>query len=349
MSIVINNIEVIAKKLKAEFDIQTSSVEHNLLKGTMREDSLKEALRDIIPIKYEFGSGILVDAKGTQSKQQDFILYDAFSSPAFLRKQKDLVLPIESVYATIEVKSTLTNAELEKAVKNFQSAMELEKNTIKSFLPITGNNSIMGLVFAYTSNTSLDSLTNKLVELNSEIAIRHRIGCVCVLDKGNIVNVQRDDLGILHTLPSEKTTLQIKENTLEQNLYLFYLLLQSHLNHALNLPPDLWKYAKTSGDYLDKGIIMPLSTITDDLVIPIIEGVEISGAEYKRYWKMHEYIYKGMTGTLTDEDVIKSGMKPEEFTEELTWAIKFMSETRKRFFNSNKKEESMHSADESDT
>ena len=64
---------------------------------------------------------------------------------------------------------------------------------------------------------------------------------------------------------------------------------------------------------------------------------------------MHEYIYKGMTGTLTDEDVIKSGMKPEEFTEELTWAIKFMSETRKRFFNSNKKEESMHSADESDT
>lgn len=83
MSIVINNIEVIAKKLKAEFDIQTSSVEHNLLKGTMREDSLKEALRDIIPIKYEFGSGILVDAKGTQSKQQDFILYDAFSSPAF--------------------------------------------------------------------------------------------------------------------------------------------------------------------------------------------------------------------------------------------------------------------------
>ena len=40
-------------------------------------------------------------------------LYDAFSSPAF-KKAKDLVLPIESVYATIEVKSTLTNAELEK-------------------------------------------------------------------------------------------------------------------------------------------------------------------------------------------------------------------------------------------
>jgi len=259
MSVFINNIEVIAKRLKAEFDIQTSGVEHKPLKGVMREDSLKEALREIIPIKYEFGSGILVDARGIQSKQQDFILYDAFSSPAFLRKQKDLVLPIESVYATIEVKSTLTSGELEKAVKNFQSVMELEKNTIKSFLPITGNNSIMGLVFAYTSNTSLNSLTNKLVELNSDIPIGHRIGCICVLDKGNIVNVQRNDLGILHTLPSEKTTLQIKENTLEQNLYLFYLLLQSHLNYALNLPPDLWNYAIISGDYLDKGIIMEIT------------------------------------------------------------------------------------------
>ncbi len=349
MSLVINNLEVIAKRLKDVFDIQTSGVKHNLLKGTMREDALKEALRDIIPIKYEFGKGILVDAKGTQSREQDFILYDAFSSPAFLKTQTNLVLPIESVYATIEVKSTLTNVELEKAARNFQSVMELGKNTIKSFLPITGNNSIMGLVFAYSSSSSLESLTNKLVELNNDIPIGHRIGCICVLDKGNIVNVQRNDLRTLHTLPSEKTTLQIKENTLEQNLYLFYLLLQSHLNHSLNLPPDLWRYAKISGDYLDKGIKMPLSTITDDLVIPIAEGMEISGSDYKRYFKMHEYIYKALTGTLTGEDEYNSGLGPEQFTEEFTWAANFMMETMRRFFSRSDKHENMPNADDSKT
>lgn len=45
-----------------------------------------------------------------------------------------------------------------------------------------------------------------------------------------------------------------------------------------------------------------------------------------------EYIYKGMTGTLTDEDVIKSGMKPEEFTEELTWQSSLCQKLEEIFY-----------------
>ena len=51
MSIVINNIEVIAKKLKAEFDIQTSSVEHNLLKGTLSQLSMNLVLGYLLMLK----------------------------------------------------------------------------------------------------------------------------------------------------------------------------------------------------------------------------------------------------------------------------------------------------------
>lgn len=341
----INNIEVIAKGLKDEFDIQTKDIQHNPSKGTMREDSLKDALRKIVPVKYEFGSGTVVDAHGVQSRQQDFLLYDAFSSPTFLKKQSSLVLPIESIYAAIEVKSTISNQELEKAVKNFDSLMSLEKNTINSFIPITGNNSIMGLVFAYTSNSSLETLTNRMIELNESLPVNHRIGCVCVLDKGNIVNVLKDDIRTLSTLSSEKTTLIIKENDLEQNFYLFYLLLQSHLNYSLNLPPDLWRYAKISGYFKDKGMKMTSRAITDDVILDLDHGITVTGAEHKRYWKMHEYIYKSLMGVLSEEDIQQSGMNIDEFSEELKWAADFHKKQRNAFLNSSKADKNLQSLD----
>lgn len=339
MSVLINNINSIAKRLQSVKEDQTSSIEHNLMKGMMRESALKDALRDLVPQKYEFGSGIIVDAHGSQSLQQDFILYDAFSSPSFLTTEKDVVLPVESVYATVEVKSNLNTRDLRAAVKNFKSIQELEINAIKhSYLPVTGNNKIMGCVFAYSSDISLSTLTNNLVEMNKDIPTENRLGCICILDKGNIVNVRKDNWRVLHTMPSDHTTCLIKENTLEQNLYLFYLLLQSHLNYALNLPPDLWKYSQISGDYIDKGIQIPLAAITDDLKVPLPGNYEVSGSEYKRFTKMMGPLYKALRGELTADDIIKSGLSESTFEHELKWATEFFKEMTSAFFKRTKKE-----------
>ena len=125
MSIFVNNIGNLAQRLQNEFENTSSELHHPGVKGSIREDILKEVLRDIIPSRYEFGSGIVVDALDSQSKQQDFILYDAFTSPSFLKRQTEVIIPVESVYATIEVKSTLDKRTLEQSVQNVRSVKSL--------------------------------------------------------------------------------------------------------------------------------------------------------------------------------------------------------------------------------
>ena len=113
----IYNLQEMAKSLKSEYDSLTSRIEHTGIKGTIREDKLKEYLKKLLPQKYNITSGCIVDANEKQSKQQDFIIYDNFNSPSFIASEKEQVVPIESVYATVEVKSTLTIDELKKSLK----------------------------------------------------------------------------------------------------------------------------------------------------------------------------------------------------------------------------------------
>ena len=102
------NIESIAKKLEIDYQEVTSHFEHMGLRGGARETVLREYIRQLLPQKFAVGTGVITDVNGTQSKQQDFIIYDAFNSPTFLQMEDISVLPVESVYATVEIKSCLT-------------------------------------------------------------------------------------------------------------------------------------------------------------------------------------------------------------------------------------------------
>ena len=103
------NIEALAKKLIAEYETTTEKIENMGLRGGAREDILKEVIRQLIPEKFRVGNGTIVDVNETQSKQQDLFIFDAFNSPVFMKMESSSVVPVESVYATVEVKSTLTS------------------------------------------------------------------------------------------------------------------------------------------------------------------------------------------------------------------------------------------------
>ena len=76
----IYNLQEMAKSLQNEYQTISSKIEHNGLKGTMREDKLKEYIKKLFPSKYAIGNGIIVDSNETQSKQQYFIIYDNFTN-----------------------------------------------------------------------------------------------------------------------------------------------------------------------------------------------------------------------------------------------------------------------------
>ena len=174
-----------AKNLMTEFQEVTEPLEHNGVKGSLREEILTKCLKELLPQKYSVGSGIIVDADQTQSRQQDFFIYDAFDSTVFLKRSSYQVVPIESVYATVEIKSSLNKNELEKCVKNIQSVKKLKLTPAgtRHWTPPT-ENQVMGMVFAYTSDISLETVIKNLNEFNREMKITYevQINMICVLN-----------------------------------------------------------------------------------------------------------------------------------------------------------------------
>lgn len=115
-----------------------------------------------MPEKYSISSEIIIDNNQKQSKQQDFIIYDAFNCPSFFKTESNSILPIESVYATIEVKSTLDYSTLEQSVKNVESVRNLIKLPNRNIIRNQYDNVYpLGFVFAYTSTCSLEQIQKK--------------------------------------------------------------------------------------------------------------------------------------------------------------------------------------------
>lgn len=68
-------LKQLSSRLQEAIDVPID-VEHKLTKGEMREDWVRDAIRDLLPQKYQVASGIVVNSKGEQSLQQDFLIIE---------------------------------------------------------------------------------------------------------------------------------------------------------------------------------------------------------------------------------------------------------------------------------
>ncbi len=307
---ILYNLRLMAKNLMAEFQEVTEPLEHNGVKGSLREEILTNCLKELLPQKYSVGSGIIVDADQTQSRQQDFFIYDAFDSPVFLKRSSYQVVPIESVYATVEVKSSLNKTELEKCVKNIQSVKKLKLTPAQTlqWTP-TKENQVMGMVFAYTSDISLETVIKNLNEFNREMKIPYeeQINMICVLDKGIVVPLEKNGLNNIRLMPNNNTMLCKTRGSVEENLSLFYLILQYHLNLLVKAVPDLMEYAKKS-NLIDPKTIIPLDDMDEDTSLKIGNGI-LSLNEMKKLNNAHKTLFQN---NATEEE---KGKALEEFKE----------------------------------
>ncbi len=100
-----------------------------------------------------------------------------------------MILPADSIASVIEVKSTLSKKELKDAVTKVASVKKLKRSSITNIdQPVTFSelivNSTFGVVFAYDSKTSLNTLASNLRELNAELPSSQWTDLVVVLGKG---------------------------------------------------------------------------------------------------------------------------------------------------------------------
>ena len=117
-----NIFDNLESSLKNEMRIR---IQHNLEDGKYREYLVKRILSKIVPSKYEITNGFVIDSQNNKSDEMDIIIYDKSYVPPFF-DETYTVVPIESVIAVIQVKTTLTWEQLGKSIDNLNSIDKLK-------------------------------------------------------------------------------------------------------------------------------------------------------------------------------------------------------------------------------
>lgn len=113
---------------------KATSYPHPGARGTRREDSVRTFLKEQLPAGYGIESGFVFDARDSQSRQLDVLIYRVRDTP-FVLAGDPLLVPCESLLAVIEVKSELNAGTLREAFTNAKSVRQL-KPFDKSFADV---------------------------------------------------------------------------------------------------------------------------------------------------------------------------------------------------------------------
>ncbi len=100
---------------------------HNPSAGTSREDLIVRFFRDHLPQRYRVDTGLILAGTGRFSNEADLVIVDRhLNSPLYPTNTKPIWL-VESVYALIEVKTTLSKKNFENCLQKCQRFKRLEK------------------------------------------------------------------------------------------------------------------------------------------------------------------------------------------------------------------------------
>ena len=125
--------EFITNILTSESDLASCIVQHYGELGDAREALIQGVLQRILPSIYEIGRGEIVDHLGKHSKQIDIVIARR-DFPALVLPSGSKVYLIESVLATVEVKSELNSHTLSEALENCASVSDLSPNVVEGAL-----------------------------------------------------------------------------------------------------------------------------------------------------------------------------------------------------------------------
>jgi hypothetical protein len=164
------------------------SYRSSLLKGRAREIFVTNLLRPYLNPSMDICTGIATDSDGNHSDQIDIIVFDKGIVPPFLLNEGEGIIPIESVLATVEVKSELNSTEVRKAVNNARSVKLLKPFFAEIRKADATNKSPLCCLFAYSSDLSTKSERERLQPIvdqknrkGPEVLVP--ISSICVADR----------------------------------------------------------------------------------------------------------------------------------------------------------------------
>lgn len=191
----------------------SSQMSHQGEKGRNNEAILLKFLAGHLPTRYTVSTGKVVGVGNRESGQVDIIVHDRLHTPALVDSHAWSLVPVESVYGVISVKSSLNKNELRSAVDSIQSVRKLPRFAAKfqngsEFLHVPESDVLRprGLVFAFESKwSSLEACAEAFVDVIGPMDDHNRPNAVCVLDQGFLIRkpfstelIKFSDFALMH-------------------------------------------------------------------------------------------------------------------------------------------------------
>lgn len=236
-------------------------VNHMPSKGDVCEAAVARDLSESIGSRYSVVThGHVFDGFGQQSDELDVVIFDDYWSGRFTPKDsgEPPLIPVESVYAAIQVKKTLSSPELRSAIENIRSFKSLQRERVGpdyvtpnkriTNLGVPGNqderNPYLGAVFAFSAGRSIGAVFEQL---------RREVENVPVNERPDVVMVYKEGVILPFCATCNESSLHINQIASEghvptywldsfdgaYSLLGFHLLLLHHLHYTILAPPKL--------------------------------------------------------------------------------------------------------------
>ena len=118
----------VVRRLQAEVDVFARLVQHHGEQGRENEAALARILEAFVPRRLGVGTGMVIDRFDRYARQADIVLFEQVDEPAVLAQTTQLIYPVESVRASIEVKTRLRSDDIRDCLRKRASLQELQKS-----------------------------------------------------------------------------------------------------------------------------------------------------------------------------------------------------------------------------
>ncbi|MCA6098896.1 DUF6602 domain-containing protein [Bradyrhizobium australafricanum] len=171
---------------------------HNVERGRIAEEILKNILTKTLPKRFSVGTGVIINSRGEASAQTDIVIYDNLNNSPLLVEYGSCVFPAEMVYATIEVKSVLNAERLDQSIKAIMRMREVCKERhymVPGFKTIKGKRTATSkkhkgtvpprnYIFAFSQKGLGPTYDHFCAKLRARLDSDHsHVHGVCVLDR----------------------------------------------------------------------------------------------------------------------------------------------------------------------
>ncbi|QLB60098.1 hypothetical protein E5093_11265 [Acinetobacter indicus] len=174
---------------------RSKNIKHTRDLGTHREEILRKHLLNagLVPPKFLISeiSCRVADTNGNYSRELD-ILFSNHEERILLMKRGNTleVHPVENTYGTIQIKSKVTQTELESAFENIASYKRLRKNRSEKEANIS--NEGFGIIFFYTTDLDNEKLTESINSLKNKYSLDLVPNAIFILDHGHFILQHKD-------------------------------------------------------------------------------------------------------------------------------------------------------------